>query len=56
MASVKRVLNKELVSWSQLGSAALLGGVVSTVAIKRIVLGETRDLDIREYIGVPKFK
>lgn len=56
MASVKRVLNKELVSWSQLGSAAILGGVAATVAIKRIALGESSDLNIREYIGIPKIK
>lgn len=50
MASVKRVLNKELVSWSQLGSAALLGGVVTTVAIKKIVSGESRELESRKYV------
>lgn len=55
IASVKRVLNKELVSWSQLGSAALLGGVAATVAIKRMVLGESSALDIREYINMPRF-
>lgn len=50
MASVKRVLNKELVSWSQLGSAALLGGVVTTVAIKKIVSGESKELESRKYV------
>ena len=34
--SVKKVINKELVSWPQLGSAAILGGVVATFAIKEI--------------------
>lgn len=34
--SVKKVISKELVSWSQLGSAAILGGVVVTYAIKEI--------------------
>lgn len=55
IASVKRVLNKELVSWSQLGNAAILGGVVATVAIKRIALGESSELDVRKYIFMPKF-
>ena len=34
--SVKKVINKELVSWPQLGSAAIYGGVVATFAIKEI--------------------
>lgn len=37
--SVKKVNNKELVSWSQLGSAAIYGGVVTTFAIKEIMKG-----------------
>lgn len=36
-ASVKKVINKELVSWPQLGSAAILGGVVATYAVKEIL-------------------
>ncbi len=36
-SSVKRVINKELVSWPQLGSAAILGGVVATYAVKEIL-------------------
>lgn len=48
--SVKRVLAKELVSWSQLGSAALLGGVIATVAIKDIVLGRDETPDVRAHI------
>jgi len=55
MASVKRVLAKELVSWSQLGSAAILGGVITTVAIKRVALNESNALCVREYIVPPKF-
>jgi molybdopterin/thiamine biosynthesis adenylyltransferase len=51
IASVKRVLARELVSWSQLGSAAVLGGVVATVAIKRIALGEGSEHDIRAWIS-----
>lgn len=54
LLSVKRVLDKELVSWSQLGSAALLGGVAATVAIKRIALLESSALDVREYIFMPE--
>lgn len=37
--SVKKVINKELVSWPQLGSAAIYGGVVATFAIKKIIRG-----------------
>ena len=55
MASVKRVLSGELVSWSQLGSASLLGGVAATVALKRIVNQESAKLDIREHINMPNF-
>jgi hypothetical protein len=50
IASVKRTLAKELVSWSQLGSAAILGGVVATYIIKRIALDELDENDIRAYI------
>lgn len=55
IASVQRVFKKELVSWSQLGSAAILGGVAATVAIKRIALGESKSLNVREYIFMPNF-
>lgn len=51
LASVKRVLSHELVSWSQLGSAAILGGVVATYIVKKIALGENSDLDLRAYIS-----
>jgi molybdopterin/thiamine biosynthesis adenylyltransferase len=50
IASVKRVLAKELVSWSQLGSAAILGAVMATYAIKEIALGAGTDKDIRAWI------
>lgn len=53
LASVERVLKKELVSWSQLGSAALLGGVVTTIAVKRIVSHEDTQLFIRKHIKIP---
>jgi molybdopterin/thiamine biosynthesis adenylyltransferase len=50
--SVERIIKKELVSWSQLGSAALLGGVVATVAIKRIALGEHNELYVEKNIQI----
>jgi len=51
LASVKRVLARELISWSQLGSAALLGGVVATYAIKQIALGTAGARDVRAWIS-----
>ena len=51
IASVKKVLDKKLVSWSQLGSAALLGGVYITYAIKQIVFGEENRLEVRAHIN-----
>lgn len=51
IASVQRVLAKELVSWSQLGSAAILGGVIATYAIKEIALGKGTQKDIRAWIS-----
>ena len=51
IASVKRVLAKELVSWSQLGSAAILGAVIATYAIKEIALGKGTEKDIRAWIS-----
>ena len=55
LASVQRVFKKELVSWSQLGSAAMLGGVMATYAIKQIVLGSDKESDIRAYIHPAQF-
>lgn len=46
LSSVERVSKKELVSWSQLGSAAILGGVVATVMLKKIINKE----DNRKYL------
>ena len=43
MESVQRVLRHELVSWSQLGSAAIFGGVIATVAVKKIALGTSTE-------------
>ena len=54
IASVKRVMKRELVSWSQLGSAAILGGVVATVALKKLALGMLKKKSITEYIHVFK--
>jgi len=52
LKSVKRVMNRELVSWSQLGSAAILGGVVATVVVKKILLKEDNDLCVVKHIFV----
>jgi len=51
VASVGRVIKKELVSWPQLGSAAILAGVVATYAIKQIVLGYDKRVDVRGHIS-----
>lgn len=51
LRSVQRVLSKELVSWSQLGSAAILGGVAVTYALKQIALGTSSAADIRAHIS-----
>ena len=53
-AAGRRVIAKDLVSGAQLGSAAILGGVRATVAIKQIALGSDTRLDVRSYIN-PKF-
>lgn len=50
LASVKKTLDKELVSWSQLGSAAILAGVYGTYAVKQIALKKDERLDIRSYV------
>lgn len=54
LASVKKVLANKLVSWSQLGSAAMLGSVYITYALKQIILGEDRRKEIRAHIN-PRF-
>lgn len=53
--SVKKVLTRKLVSWPQLGTAALLGGVVVTFAIKRMVLGLEKKPFRKEYIHPADF-
>lgn len=54
IASVARVLKRELVSWSQLGSSAILGGVVANWAIKQIALKQSQTELVREYIKLEK--
>lgn len=51
LASIKKVLDKKLVSWSQLGSAAMLGGVYATYALKKIILDEDKRLEVRAHIN-----
>ncbi|PIR74756.1 MAG: hypothetical protein COU35_00790 [Candidatus Magasanikbacteria bacterium CG10_big_fil_rev_8_21_14_0_10_47_10] len=51
LASVKKVLNRKLVSWSQLGSAAMLGGVYITYALKQIILGKDKRKEVRAHIN-----
>jgi len=45
LMSLEHVYQKRYVSWPQLGSSAILGGVAATVAVKRIVRKE----DLRVY-------
>lgn len=54
LSSAQRVINRELISWPQLGSSALLGGIAVTVALKRIVGGEDKRLFVREYLRILK--
>lgn len=54
LRSVRKVLSGKLVSWSQLGSAAILGGVYVTCALKRIILGKEKRKEVRAYIW-PRF-
>lgn len=56
LISVKGVLDKELISWPQLGSAALLGGVICTYAVKQIALNTNKQPDIRAYIHPNEIK
>lgn len=51
LRSVEKVLNGKLVSWSQLGSAAMLGGVYATYALKRIILGKEKRKEVRVHIN-----
>lgn len=49
-SSVKKVIKKELISWPQLGSAAILGGVVATYAIKEIF--KNKELYINKHYNI----
>ena len=52
MDSVMKVFQRKFVSWPQLGSAALLGSVAVTVAIKQILRGEDKKLFRKEYLRI----
>lgn len=52
LKSVQKTTNKELVSWSQLGSAAILGGVIVTAALKRLVSGQDKRPYVVEYFNL----
>ncbi len=52
LMSAKRVVGKELVSWPQLGSCALLGGIAVTIAVKNILVGKEKRLFVREYLKI----
>lgn len=49
--SVKMISKGQLVSWPQLGSAALLGGVVVTIIVKDVIRGKSRKLFSRHYVN-----
>ncbi|MDP3901880.1 MAG: ThiF family adenylyltransferase [bacterium] len=49
--SVKKVISKKLVSWPQLGSAAMLGGVYAVYALKKIALSKDKQLVARIHIN-----
>ncbi len=49
MRSVKMIFERKLISWPQLGSAALLGGVAVAVAVKNIISGK----DTKMYQSYP---
>ena len=51
-ASTMKVFQKQLVSWPQLGSTAMLGGVVATQMIKKIALKESNELFIKKFIDL----
>lgn len=53
LKSVQKVYAKKLVSWSQLGSAAMLGGVAIVMAIKKIYLNKDKEKFTRKYINLP---
>lgn len=52
LVSVGKVSDRKLVSWSQLGSAAMLGGVYVTYALKQIILGKDNRKEVRAHIDL----
>ncbi len=52
LKSAQKTLRGDLVSWSQLGSAAILGGVVATVMLKKIINKEDNGKYIMKKIFV----
>ncbi|MEX2052347.1 MAG: ThiF family adenylyltransferase [Candidatus Paceibacterota bacterium] len=52
LRSARRTIKGELVSWSQLGSAAILAGVVATIMIKQIANNESNRKYFRKKIFV----
>jgi molybdopterin/thiamine biosynthesis adenylyltransferase len=52
LSSAKEVIEKKLVSWPQLGTSALLGGIAVTIAVKNIVSGKEKRKYVREYLKV----
>lgn len=51
-ASNIRIMKKELVSWPQLGSTAMLGGAAATQMIKKIALQESKEMFIKKFIDL----
>jgi hypothetical protein len=43
-------MNKELVSWPQLGSTAMFGGTVATQMIRKIALKESSEKFIKKFV------
>jgi len=52
LLSVQKVVENKLISWPQLGTAALLAGVVTTILIKNIVSGQNKRSYIKKYINI----
>lgn len=50
--SAGKVVSGKLISWPQLGSSALLGGIAVTIAIKNILAGKEKRLFVREYLKI----
>lgn len=53
LLSVKKVIDNKLISWPQLGTAALLAGVVAIILIKNIVSGQNKKNYIKKHINIP---